>query len=186
MKVTYKSANERLTFEFEVSTEKEAFEKVGNLQELFEEIACGCCGATEIRNDVREVDKHRYFHIVCKGCNARLDFGQSKDNETLFAKRREHPTTSGWYKYQGEQSQAQSQPPAQASAIPAAVYDPSQDSELRAIVAAKHRGTLDQISQRIKAEVDAGRITGIRRETLRKAYEAKLAEMSKGGAGRTA
>jgi hypothetical protein len=104
MKLTYTAANDRIVFESEVTTEKAAFEQLAYLQELFEETTCGCSQSQDIRPDVREVDGNKFYHLKCRACCARLDFGQTKKGEHLFAKRRGEDKKllpqNGWYLYQ--------------------------------------------------------------------------------------
>ena len=120
MKVTYTTANGRLTFEVECTTGKQAFEIVAGIQELFEEPACGCCKSTAIRCDVREYDNNKYFKMTCSACSAQIDFGQHKDGKGLFIKRFDKESQSalpnkGWYIYRKEvQAAVRPQTPAQS------------------------------------------------------------------------
>ncbi len=104
MKIVYKSANGRMTFEFEAGSHKEAITKLAAIQELFEEPTCGCCKSDLIRFDVREFDGNSYYKLVCEKCTAQLDFGQHKVGNGLFCKRYDKETKSalpnrGWYVY---------------------------------------------------------------------------------------
>lgn len=105
MKVSYTTPNGRVTFEMELANSKMAFEAIAAIQELFEEEACGCCKAKNIRCDVREISGNKYFKLLCNACGATLDFGQHKDGKGLFVKRTDRDThaqlpNAGWYHYQ--------------------------------------------------------------------------------------
>jgi hypothetical protein len=104
MKIRYTSGS-RLTFESEVPNPKEAVDWIATMQELFEESACGMCGKSNICFDVREYDGNRYYKMRCRDCYATLDFGQKRDGEGLFIKRKDaennYLPNNGWYKYQG-------------------------------------------------------------------------------------
>ncbi len=114
MKITYTTANGRLTFEMDVTTGKQAFEVVAAVQELFEEPDCGACKSANIRCDVREFDANKYFKLVCNDCGAQLDFGQHKDGKGLFVKRRgedKQPLPDrGWYVWQGSKQAEKPKP----------------------------------------------------------------------------
>lgn len=119
MKVGYTTANGRLRFEDDVSTTKEAFELVAAVQEIFEEAACGLCGGPSLRFDVREFDGNSYYKLACNGCGATLDFGQKRDGQNLFIKRRDadgRPLPhGGWYWYRGNNTGGNSNAPAPRS-----------------------------------------------------------------------
>ena len=105
--VHYKTANDRLSFDFVVDSAKQAFASVARLQELFEEPACGDCGSLNIHASVRDATKdgavYTYYCLVCTGCGATLDFGQKKDGKSLFIKRKDNEGNPlgnrGWYHY---------------------------------------------------------------------------------------
>jgi hypothetical protein len=90
MKAHYKSANGRLVFEVEGGTQKDLFENIASLQEVFEaDSTCGCCRGTDIRFNVRKVDAFTYYEYRCTNpqCRAQLSFGQNKVGGGLFPKR---------------------------------------------------------------------------------------------------
>lgn len=105
MKMIYTTPNGRLAFEIEVATGKVAFEVAAAIQELFEEECCGSCKSKNIRFDVRTINENKYFKMRCSDCNATLDFGQKKDQKSLFAKRQDKDRNkipnNGWYHYKG-------------------------------------------------------------------------------------
>lgn len=100
---TAKEANVQITFD--AGTVKEAWEIVAILEETWDEVACGCCGNMALTHEVREFDANKFYKLSCDTCNAQLDYGQSKDNKSIYPKRY-HPETKqslpnrGWYIYQ--------------------------------------------------------------------------------------
>jgi hypothetical protein len=111
MKCKYTSANGRLSFEVEADTQKAIFQKVADLQEVFEaDEACGCCGSDHIRFRVRQSEsratgaKCDYYELHCHACGARLSFGQHQSGGTLFVKRKDGDgkplPNRGWYIWQ--------------------------------------------------------------------------------------
>lgn len=103
MKVGY-ALDDRFTFEFDVTTPREAFEQIAAVQDVFSEDRCGMCHSLKIRCDVREHDGNTYYKLRCDGCGATLDFGQNRDGARLFPKRlgadgNPDETHRGWYKY---------------------------------------------------------------------------------------
>jgi hypothetical protein len=55
--------------------------------------------------EVREFDGNNYYKLVCRDCHATLDFGQRRDGNNLFIKRKDADgnllPNRGWYRYQG-------------------------------------------------------------------------------------
>jgi hypothetical protein len=100
---------------FTVADEKEAFEQIGHLYEIFSHSKCGCCGSENVTPQCRVKDKYRYYEVACKepGCYAKLAFGQKQEGGELFPKRRNedgsYKENDGWEKYQ-KPEQEQSAP----------------------------------------------------------------------------
>jgi hypothetical protein len=165
VKIAYISANSRIVFECEVATEKAAFEQLAYLQELFEETACGCCQSPDIRPDVREADGNKFYNLKCRVCSARLDFGQTKKGEHLFAKRRgedkKHLPHNGWYHYQPEGSRTLDPPQLPTNAL---------ESTMAAIAAANDAGTLQMIGEQIAREIAEGRIPKTEKPVLARVW----------------
>jgi hypothetical protein len=178
MKLTYTAANDRIVFECEVATEKGAFEQLAYLEELFEETACGCCQSPDIRPDVREVDGNKFYNLKCRACSARLDFGQTKKGEHLFAKRRGDDKKllphNGWYQYQptvteqpkGSRSQS---PPPPANAI---------ETTLAAITAANDAKTLQKVGEQIARDIAEGKIPRTEKPALTRVWAKRLKEIT--------
>src|ERR1022692_1171417 len=129
MKVSYVTANARLTFEFESENDKTLVTQLAHIQEVFEEETCGCCKSERIRFDVREFDGNFYYKLLCDDCGATLDFGQHKTGDTLFVKRFEKDTREalpnrGWYQY-GKSPEPTPTKPATPPSKPAAPTTPT-------------------------------------------------------------
>jgi hypothetical protein len=108
MKAHYRTASGRLVFELQGETVKDLFRQIAQTQEVFEAAqACGLCGNTEIRYQVRTIDDNDFYELVCMQCRAQLHFGQHKKGGTLFVKRRDDhgallPAT-GWQEWKPKQ-----------------------------------------------------------------------------------
>ena len=104
MECQYKSRNGRLLFKVEGGSQKDLFEAISDLQEIFEaDDACGMCKSTNIRFRVREFKGNKYFELRCLDCNAQFSFGQNKDMKSLFPKRKDEDgnwlPNKGWFKW---------------------------------------------------------------------------------------
>ena len=78
-----------MLFTVDYSGQKELFNELNQLQEVFGHTACKKCGNTDLRHVVREVDGNDYYELRCsdKKCRAKLEFGQHNNKEkTLFPK----------------------------------------------------------------------------------------------------
>ena len=115
MQVTFKTKSGRLSIVDEAANQKEGFEKVGALQEVFEDEPCGKCGGEDIKFQVRHVQDGKksfiYYEKICRNlsCRARLSFGSHQEGDTLFPKRFEKDGDktvvigkNGWVKYNKE------------------------------------------------------------------------------------
>lgn len=106
MKVKYSSPDGRMEVEVE-GDQKQVFRDISSFQEIFENLKCGKCGSTNIRLVVRNVTKgnktYEYFEARCLDCGAKLEFGQSQDENTLFPKKKteegEWKPDGGWTKW---------------------------------------------------------------------------------------
>jgi hypothetical protein len=88
MKVTYTTANSRLSVEIEGDTQKKIFEQLAAFQEVFENTQCGKCQGENITNIVREVGGNSFYELRCLDCHARLSFGQHRQGDSLFPVRK--------------------------------------------------------------------------------------------------
>ncbi len=104
MKVSYRSG--QLLFELEGAGQKEVFERLSEIQEIFGEEKCGACKGESLRYAVRVIDDNKYFELHCTTCRARLAFGQHKKGGTLFPKRKDDDgnwlPNNGWIKWDGK------------------------------------------------------------------------------------
>jgi len=107
MQVMFKM-NDRITVTLESKDQKELFEELGNLQEIFGHNECGKCKKTDLKYQVREVDGNKFYDLICKSCGARLAFGSHKKGGTLFPKRKDEEgkyyNNGGWLKWNREKN----------------------------------------------------------------------------------
>ena len=107
MKINYTTKNQRLNVDIEADSAKDAFKKLSEFQEIFDESNCGQCNNDNLQFIVRTVEGNDYYELKCKACGAKLAFGQHKSGGTLFPKRkladgtydREH---QGWHKWKAD------------------------------------------------------------------------------------
>lgn len=103
MKLTYTTANKRITAEFDADTQRELFTQISKFQEVFEETKCGKCGSENLKFVVRTVDDNEYFELRCLDCGAKLSFGSMKKGGGLFPKRKDADGNwlpdGGWQKW---------------------------------------------------------------------------------------
>tara|TARA_B100000085_G_C18456555_1_gene477107 strand:+ start:298 stop:633 length:336 start_codon:yes stop_codon:yes gene_type:complete len=103
MKLSYTTANNRITAEFEADTHRELFTQISKFQEVFEESKCGKCGSENLKFVVRTVDDNEYFELRCADCGAKLAFGSMKKGGGLFPKRKDADGNwlpdGGWTKW---------------------------------------------------------------------------------------
>lgn len=178
MKLTYSNPTSRIRIEDDIPDAKTAFETVAEVQELFDENACGACGSTDIRCDVRTAQGFRFYNLKCRACPARLDFGQHQEGGTLFAKRRNDDGSAkphnGWYHYQPT---ATGQPEDTRTPTPSAPANPI-DTTLAAIVAANDAKTLQQIGEQIARDITDGRIPKTEKPALAQAWGKRWKEVT--------
>lgn len=114
MQFTYK-LSDKMTVVFDASGQKDVFNILGSLSEIFSYNQCGACKSPDIRYVVRETSKgnkkFQYHELHCQKCRARLAFGQHSEGGTLFPKKKdeggEFLPNNGWVKFtkeDGEQS----------------------------------------------------------------------------------
>ncbi len=104
MKINYTSKNDRMMLQIESESAKDAFKKLAEFQEVFDESSCGQCKSDDLKFVVRTVDGNDYYELKCNSCFAKLAFGQHKSGCSLFPKRKlenglfdkEH---QGWHRW---------------------------------------------------------------------------------------
>jgi len=98
-----------LLFELDVKSERDLFEQVAHIQEVFDHV-CGKCDSANVKLVVREVNDDKYYEMRCRDCGARLSFGCHKKGETLFPKRKAEDGSwlpdNGWTKWDAAQNKA--------------------------------------------------------------------------------
>jgi hypothetical protein len=113
MKLSYTTADGRMTVEVEGKSQTDLFEQLAEFQDAFEVGSCirGKKSSDKVKFQVREVEGNKFYEMVCtdedfdlKG--ARLSFGQHKKGGTLFVKRKDKDgkwlNNNGWVKYNKE------------------------------------------------------------------------------------
>ena len=102
MKVIFK-VSDKMTVELEAKTQKDIFQQLGSIQEIFGETTCGKCKKGNLRFVVRNVDDNDFYELHCLDCYAKLPFGCHKKGDTLFPKRKDDANVrlpdNGWFKY---------------------------------------------------------------------------------------
>lgn len=111
LEAMYKTANSRITFKVTGESPKALFKEIAELQDIFEvEECCGICGS-DFKFKVRitgDRGEYSYYELACKNptCRAQFSFGQSKDQKTIFPKRKDDDgnwlPNRGWAKYVAE------------------------------------------------------------------------------------
>ena len=96
--------NEKLTATLDVSHQRDAFEELSRVQEVFGNTQCKKCNGTDVRYQVRtDHEENKYYELVCNSCRAKLAFGAHKKGGGLFPKRKDKEgnwlNTNGWVKW---------------------------------------------------------------------------------------
>jgi hypothetical protein len=104
MKVTYTTKNNQLKIDVNTESVKDTFKQLAEIQEVFDEPCCGMCKDTKIRFIVRSVENNDYYELKCTSCGAKLAFGQHRNGNSLFPKRKLADGTfdkinKGWHKW---------------------------------------------------------------------------------------
>ncbi len=110
MKVKY-AVTPQLVFELEGGDQKEIFEQLFMVQDVFMNDTCKKCGGKNLQCVVRTVEENKYYELRCKSCFAKLSFGSHKKGGTLFPKRKDEEGkwigTEGWTLWNRETKQAE-------------------------------------------------------------------------------
>jgi hypothetical protein len=114
----------QLTFELAAETSRDLFMQVAQIQDIFEaETKCGCCQSESIRYGYREVDSYKFYELTCRDCTAQFKFGQRKQTNELFPKRKDEAgnplPNGGWAKYERHASNDEEAPPQRSAPRPA-------------------------------------------------------------------
>jgi hypothetical protein len=90
MEAHYWTRSGRLLVKMTGETQKDVFRQLAVAEEIFDaEDRCGCCASTNIQFRVRTVENFDHYELACCACDARFEFGQHKNGQTLFPKRRD-------------------------------------------------------------------------------------------------
>ena len=68
---------------------KDAMKAISDYADVFAESVCGACQSTELLPSHRTAKGYDFYEMVCLACGARLSFGQLKEGNRLFPKRRD-------------------------------------------------------------------------------------------------
>jgi RNase P subunit RPR2 len=103
MKASFK-VSQVMTVDVEAENQRELFEKLGSIQEVFGHNVCGKCKKSILKFTVRtDKDENKYYEIRCVSCQARLQFGCHKKGGGLFPKRKDGNDNwlpdNGWMKW---------------------------------------------------------------------------------------
>ena len=91
MQIAYK-VNNNLEVRTDFKDQKELWQQLASLEEVFGIKQCGKCGGLNLKHIVRHVEGYDFFELCCLNskCRARLSFGQHKgDIGSLFPKRKD-------------------------------------------------------------------------------------------------
>lgn len=109
MEANFKTPGGQLVFKLHGETVKDIFEELAEVQEIFGMPPnCGVCENSEIAYRVRENGGNKFYELHCLtvSCRARFSFGQSKDQKSLFPKRKDKDGNwlehGGWERYRPE------------------------------------------------------------------------------------
>lgn len=105
MKAHMKALGGRITLEVQGEDAKALFKELASAQEIFGAAdQCGCCHGINIRFNVRVVDSFTFYELSCLDCHAAFQFGQRKDDKSLFPKRKDSSgnwlDNNGWSIYE--------------------------------------------------------------------------------------
>jgi hypothetical protein len=90
MKAHLRLRGGKLVVEVESSTSKDLFRAVAELTAVFEaERECGCCHSQDLQFRVRTIDGNDYYELFCEDCSAAFNFGQTRNGNSLFPKRKD-------------------------------------------------------------------------------------------------
>ncbi len=107
MQLVYK-ISDKATVTLQNDNQKDLFEDLSDIQEVFGNDKCGKCQNTNLKYQVREVDGNKFYEVFCTSCFARLSYGSHKKGNTLFPKRKDengkYLNTGGWLKWNKEKN----------------------------------------------------------------------------------
>jgi hypothetical protein len=100
----------RIWVEVEAESVREAIRDLSDYVEVFSESQCGLCESEQIRPSYKVAKGYDFYELMCCNCGARLSFGQTKEGQRLFAKRRDGEGREigvrGWYRYEASRRES--------------------------------------------------------------------------------
>lgn len=100
MKVKF-TLNESLSFEFDATNTKEAFEQIADVTDVFDNAPKnGGKVKYRIRKVTKDKKEYTYYEAIEGKTNGRLAYGVYQDNSGLFPKKRNNETGE-WYENNG-------------------------------------------------------------------------------------
>ena len=92
--------------EVDSESAKEAVRELSEYAEVFSETKCGECGSQDVRPTFRQAKGYDFYEMTCLACGAKLGFGQTKDGNRLFPKRKDQDGgpigKDGWHRYESQ------------------------------------------------------------------------------------
>lgn len=77
-----------LSFEVEGKEQKDVFEQLASIEDVFGEKFCGLCHKDNLQFVVRNVEDNNFYEIKCKDCGGKLSLSQNKKGGTLYPNRK--------------------------------------------------------------------------------------------------
>tara|TARA_Y100000034_G_scaffold136729_1_gene215273 strand:- start:1650 stop:1994 length:345 start_codon:yes stop_codon:yes gene_type:complete len=107
MEITYTSNNGRLTLHASGNA-REVFEQLAEFDEVFNQSTCAATGSDNVSFRVRQVEGNKYYEIVANETGHKLSFGQTREGQKLFPRRKDKDgnwlADKGWVKWEGKPS----------------------------------------------------------------------------------
>lgn len=98
----------RCWLDVEAVSVKEAIKELSEFLDVLGESQCGLCGSEHVQPRHRLAKGYDFFEMFCLACGARLDFGQTREGDHLFPKRKDQDGNwigkNGWYQWEATQA----------------------------------------------------------------------------------
>jgi hypothetical protein len=109
-----KSGDGRFEVEVDGKDTKDCFAQIASSTEVFGNSVCGACDSTRTIPIVREHDGNHYHEMKCMDCGASLAFGQKKQDQSLFPKRKgkdgSYLENGGWLRWKDHKQEREVEP----------------------------------------------------------------------------
>jgi hypothetical protein len=102
---------DKMMCEIDGDTQRDLFEQIASMSEVFGSTCCSKCKSGNIRYIVRtNKEDDKFYEILCLDCFAKLSFGCNKKGGSLFphrydAENKKPLANGGWLKYNKETGQ---------------------------------------------------------------------------------